>query len=259
MMLQSILGDALALGSHASAVFKPVVLAVTNAVTSTVGTATSVATGTIATATSVTTSTLATPTLAPLTAITPVEAATATPIAAATGGGGLKLNPFDWNWITDFPNPALGIFGYLFVLICIIVFVAALYCLLVLRPRYRDTNTLNYRVIGKYAPWFLTVSGLGLFFTILRLPLLTRAINGVEAPAPFEFGGQRIWFYLILIALIGVTVWFFRYYPAKYRVDLENWKKRAVKRQYDPATIRRTGATVTPGGSPTGLKRRTRR
>jgi hypothetical protein len=186
----------------------------------------------------------------------------AQPPAAPSGGIGFH-NPIDWGWLTSRPDPPMGQFAWFFLLVMLGVFAASLYFLIIVRPRQRDVNSLNYRIIGKYAPWFLGVSAVGLFFVLLRLPIWPNTsvdINGNPAPGSFEFGGQqRIWLYLVFLTLIGFAVWFFRYYPRQYRIDLANWAKRAVRRQYDPANVRRAGTTVTPGGSPTGVKRRTRR
>lgn len=232
-VLDSVFGGSLALGKQASASL----ITAAQAATGTVGTATGSVSGTLAvpSATSI-----------PLDTI-----AAATPIAS---GGSIGIhNPLDWGWITGYPQPAMGQFAWVFFIVLLAVFVGAIYFLFVLRPRYRESNTLNYRVIGKYAPWFLGVSAPGLFFVLLRLPIWNSPYGA------FELGGQRIWLYLILIALIAVAVWFFRYYPNKYRADLVDWQKRAVKRQYSSTNVRRSGLTTTPGGSPTGVKRRTRR
>ncbi|PZR97139.1 MAG: hypothetical protein DLM69_10100 [Candidatus Chloroheliales bacterium] len=251
MMLHSILGGALTLGSQASAAFKPLAQATTNTVTSTVATATSAVT-------SATTSTVAaTSTGSILNQITSLPATPIAPPATTGTGGGFGFhNPLDWGWLTTYPNPSMGPLAWLFFLICLVVFVVSLYFLVIARNRYRDVHSLNHRVVNKYAPWFLGVSAIGLFFVLLRLPIWPGPSGG---SGPFEFGGQRIWLYLIFLTLIGMAVWFFRYYPTRYRADLADWQKRAVRRQYDPASVRRVGATTTPGGSPTGVKRRTRR
>jgi hypothetical protein len=247
MMLHSILGDALTLGQHAAVAFKPLAQTTTSTIASGVATATSAVSNSIATS-------------VPLTAVVPA----ATPIAAAstsTGGSFGLHNPFDYGWLTTAPNPAMGPFAWLFFLICLVVFLGSLYFLIIARSQYRDTNSLNYRVVNKYAPWFLGVAVIGLFFVLLRLPIWPggKDANGNVIVSSFEFGGQRVWFYLVFLTLIGFAVWFFRYYPAKYRADLADWQKRAVKRQYDPTAVRRAGMTTTPGGSPTGVKRRPRR
>jgi hypothetical protein len=261
MMLHSILGDALTLGSQAAA-FKPLAQTTTGTFISTIAAATSVVTNSVATAASAVTSAVtstvaaATPTGSILNQIT---SAPATPIAApattGTGGSFGLHNPLDWGWLITYPDVPMGLFAWLFFVICLAVFVASLYLLVIARNRLRDTHSLNYRVVNKYAPWFLGISAVGLFFVLLRLPLWP----GPSGNGPFEFGGQRIWFYLVFLTLIGLAVWFFRYYPVRYRADLADWQKRAVRRQYDPATVRRAGATTTPGGSPTGVKRRPRR
>jgi hypothetical protein len=268
MMLHSILGDALTLGSQASVALKPVAQAASGAVTGTAATAaTAVATatsavsntnpltGTIATATAISGSVLNQITSVPTIPL-------AQPPAAPSAGIGFH-NPLDWGWLTSYPDPAMGQFAWFFLLVMLIVLAASLYFLVIVRPRYRDTNSLNYRVIGKYAPWFLSVSAVGLFFVLLRLPIwpgATDPVTGAATSGSFEFGGQqRIWFYLVFLTLIGLAVWFFRYYPNQYRIDRANWEKRAVRRQYDPTTVKRAGITTTPGGSPTGLKRRPRR
>lgn len=273
MMLQSILGDALTLGNQAAAAFKPLAQTTTSTVTSTITTVTTAVTNPLATATSAITSPLATatsaisnavaaatPTSAVLNNITPATAPTA--VAASGGSFGLH-NPLDWGWLTTYPDIAMGPFAWLFFLICLVVFVGSIYFLVIARNRYRDSNSLNYRVINKYAPWFLGVSAAGLFFVLLRLPIWPGTkldpVTNTLMPGSFEYGGQRIWFYLIFLTLIGFAIWFFRYYPTKYRADLADWQKRAVKRQYDPTAVRRVGATTTPGGSPTGVKRRPRR
>ncbi len=248
MMLHSILGNALTLGQQATTL-KPLAQATTNTIASGVATVTHAVSA-------------ATPTGSILNQIVP-----ATPIvAAATTNTGSSFGlhfPLDYGWLTSYPNPSMGPFAWLFFLICLAVFLGSLYFLIIARSHYRDTNSLNYRVVNKYAPWFLGVAAIGLFFVLLRLPIwpgtTVDPITNQIQPGPFEFGGQRLWFYLIFATLIGFAVWFFRYYPRQYRADLADWQKRAVKRQYDPASVRRVGATTTPGGSPTGVKRRTRR
>ncbi len=246
-MLHSILGNALTLGQHAAVAFKPLAQTTTSTIASGVATATSAVAA-------------ATPTGSILNQITSVPA---TPIAAAaTTGSSFGLhNPLDYGWLTSTPNPAMGPFAWLFFLICLVVFLGSLYFLIIARSQYRDTNSLNYRVVNKYAPWFLGVAAIGLFFVLLRLPIWPggKDSNGNVIVSSFEFGGQRVWFYLVFLTLIGLAVWFFRYYPTKYRADLADWQKRAVKRQYDPTAVRRAGLTTTPGGSPTGVKRRPRR
>lgn len=247
MMLHSILGDALTLGQHAAVAFKPLAQATTSTIASGVATATSAVSNSIATS-------------VPLTAVVPA----ATPIAAASTDTGSSFglhNPLDYGWLVSYPNPSMGPFAWLFFLICLVVFLASLYFLIIARSQYRDTHSLNYRVVNKYAWWFLGVAAVGLFFVLLRLPIWPN--NGITSSGstsgPFEFGGQRVWLYLVFVTLIGFAIWFFRYYPAKYRADLADWQKRAVKRQYDPTAVRRAGMTTTPGGSPTGVKRRPRR
>lgn len=282
MMLHSILGDVLTLGSQASVALKPVAQAASGTVTGTAATAataatsvpattaatTAVVTNSVATATSAVTNPL-TSTLAPsptsvsLGAVTPPPTVALAQSPAAPSAGIGFHNPLDWGWLTSYPDPAMGQFAWFFLLVMLGVLAASLYFLLIVRPRYRDTNSLNYRVIGKYAPWFLSLSVVGLFFVLLRLPIwpgATDPTTGASISGPFEFGGQqRIWFYLVFLTLIGLAVWFFRYYPNQYRIDRANWEKRAIRRQYDPTAVKRAGVTTTPGGSPTGVKRRPRR
>src|SRR5438132_5467240 len=84
------------------------------------------------TATGVTTSTSTTPLAGTatraITATTTVTASTPVPLpTVGSGGGGLRLNPLDWTYLTSPPAPPIGPFAWAYMGIMIVLFGASAY------------------------------------------------------------------------------------------------------------------------------------
>lgn len=188
--------------------------------------------------------------------ITPIVPTPVVPNPTTDGGGGLKLNPFDWDWITSRPDPAMGIFAWGFFILTLVAFIGALYGMTGLKRRYRNGNPITYRQIDRWSQIIFWTSMAGLFFVLLRLPLWPTNTPGVNGS--FEFGSARLWLYLMFIVYIVIAVLAYRYFTIKYPPLAAAWQAKQARRQYDPAVARRYGVTTTPKGSPTGIKRKAR-
>ncbi len=181
--------------------------------------------------------------------ITPVAPAPIPPAPAAASG--FKFSPFEQ------ADPGMGPLAWAFFALSLAMLIGAIYVLTTLRKRYKGVNNIAYRQYTRWGEIFVTIGAIGLFLCVLRFPIWPTAIPNVSGP--FEYGGQRIWIYLMFLFYIGYAAWAYYDFTRNYPPKIAAWQARQAKRQYDSAAIRRHGITTTPKGSPTGVKRRARR
>lgn len=209
----------------------------------TVVTGTATLEATIAAATSVVTVTgTVTGTIAPLPTATVIPLPTAAP-----AGGGMQLNPFDWNFLTSAPTePKIGPFAWIMLALCLGLVAAGIYAYRVLRPRWKNNNTVLYRAAARFGQPAIWIGVIGLFF------LLFRAIS-------LDFFNLRIWLYLVGLAVVGLAVWMFYWYRTSYPAEKAKYQKTQKAKQYAPAggkgPVRVTGPSA-PVAPPKGRARR---
>lgn len=163
-----------------------------------------------------------TPTLVPA---TPIPLPTAAP---ASGTSNLQINPLDWNFLNSAPkDPAvkMGPFAYVFLILMLGLIGGAVYALRVLRPRYKNTNSVWYRAIGRFAQPFIWVGVFGLLFLVARIVEL-------------DFFNKRLWLYLTLVAALAVAGWFYYWYRDSYPKEIAKFQKTQKQKQYMPGATR---------------------
>lgn len=203
--------------------------------TTTLGTtpATGGATATAAlTGTTVVTSTDAispTATLAPLTSGT------------TTNGGGtnLKLNPFDWGFLTNPPSdPKMGPFSWLGLLIMAGLFAVSAYFYLYRRPAWKRANPVRYKAANRWGPAGLWLAILGLLLLLFRL-------------IDLSFFNLRFWMYLWLLAAIASVAYFAYWYRTAYPKEVARYEKTQRARQYMPGSTRAAARATSGPSTPT--------
>ena len=181
---------------------------------------------------------------------TPIPLPTAAPEA---GQSGLQLNPLDWNFLNSAPrDPAvkMGPFAYVFLVLMLGLIAGGIYGYRVLRPRFKNTNSVWYRAVGRFAQPFIWVGVFGLLFLLARLVEL-------------DFFNKRLWLYLTLLAALGVAGWFYYWYRDSYPKEMAKFQKTQKQKQYMPGggrgparTAPGPSAPVTPVRTPSATKPR---
>lgn len=166
---------------------------------------------------------------------TPIPLPTAAPVGAQ---GGLQLNPLDWRFLTSAPrDPAIkmGPFAYVYLILMLGLIGGGIYGYRVLRPRFKNTNTVWYKAVARFAQPAIWIGVIGLLFLLARLVEL-------------DFFNMRLWFYLTLVAALGLAGWFFYWYRDSYPKEIAKFQKTQKQKQYLPGQTRGSART-TPGAS----------
>jgi hypothetical protein len=208
-------------------------------------------------ATETATTTLATPTVA-LTStaeVTSTAAVTSTasitttavqntpaPLSTVTPQGSLRLNPFDWTFLTSVASPPLGPFGWAYLAIMLGLFATSAYFYFVKRNEWKRTNSVLKRAADRWAGMGLWIGGVGLLLALFRLISLD----------PFNI---RLWLYLWLLVALAAGGWFYYWYRTSYPRQMAKYLKTQRARQYMPASGKKGSArppatTQTQRGNP---------
>jgi hypothetical protein len=150
----------------------------------------------------------------------------------------LQINPFDWNFLTSeprSPNIKIGPFAWVFLVLMLGLIVGGIYGYRVQRPRWKNTNTVWYRAVGRFGQPALWIGVLGILFLFFRVVEL-------------NFFNMRLWLYLIGLAFLGLAGWFFYWYRNQYPQEMAKFQKTQKARQYAPGggkgPVRPTGPSV---------------
>ena len=150
----------------------------------------------------------------------------------------LQLNPFDWNFLTSeprSPNIKIGPFAWGFLVLMLGLIVGGIYGYRVLRPRWKNTNTVWYRAVARFGQPALWIGVLGILFLFFRVVEL-------------NFFNMRLWLYLVGLAFLGLAGWFFYWYRNQYPQEMAKFQKTQKARQYTPGggkgPVRPTGPSA---------------
>lgn len=176
------------------------------------------------------------------------------PSASSTGGNNLRINPFDWNFLTSVANPPLGPFAWVYLAGMLSLFWVCFYIYFFKRNEWKRTNSVLKRAAERWGQIGMWIAGLGLFSLVLRVIQL-------------DFFNLRFWFYLWALAAVVAGGWFFYWYRTDYPKAMEKFLKTQRARQYMPGTAKKgvVQQAVAPqrGGNPgpaqAGDKRRRKR
>lgn len=208
----------------------------TSGITGTI-TATIAATGTSAITSTATITATAT---AAITGTATTTATLSTPVPLPTVGvqGNLQINPFDWNFLTSAPPPAvrMGPFAWGYLAFMVALLAASLFFIIVKRPQWKRTNSVRYRAVNRWGQVGLWISGLGLLFLLLRVVGL-------------DFFNLRIWLYLMFLATIIAAAWFLYWYRTSYPKEMAKHQKAQRARQYMPGSSGKGSARASSGPS----------
>lgn len=214
----------------ATGTISPTMGVATTTITGTTGAAAIAGTVTTTVTTAITNagSLSATATLAPFITITPP--------GQGGGGGNLKLNPFDWEFLTGAPG-GMGPFAWLGLLLMLGLLGTGAYFYFFKRPGWKKANVLYYRVAGRWAPVALWLSILGLLLTLFRI-------------IPLDFFNLRFWLYLWLLATVASAAYFVYWLRTVYPKEAARYEKTQRARQYMPGAGRASGRRAAPASSP---------
>ncbi len=177
-----------------------------------------------------------------------VEAPTVIPLPTAVPQQiqpSLQINPFDWNFLTSAPTdptPKLGPFAWIFLVLMLVLVGGGIYGYRVLRPRWKNTNTVWYKAVARFGQPALWIGVLGLVFLFFRLVEL-------------DFFNKRLWLYLDGGALLGLIVWFFYWYRNSYPQEIAKFQKTQKAKQYMPSGTKGPVRSTTGPSSPVAQKR----
>jgi hypothetical protein len=149
----------------------------------------------------------------------------------------LQLNPFDWNFLTSEPRSPdikIGPFAWIFLVLMLGLIGGAVYAYRVLRPRWKNTNTVWYRAVARFGQPAIWIGVLGILFLLFRVVEL-------------NFFNMRLWLYLVGLAFLGLAGWFFYWYRNQYPQEMAKFQKTQKARQYTPGTkgpVRPTGPSA---------------
>lgn len=158
----------------------------------------------------------------------------ATPIPQATvgpQGGNLRLNPFDWQFLTSPPpgNAPLGPFGWAFTALMVGLFAVGAYFYFFKRAEWRGTNSVHRRAAERWGPMAMWIAGLALLFVLFRVITL-------------DFFNLRIWLYLWFLATLAAAGWFYYWFRTKYPKEMARFQKKQRARQYMPTSGKKRSA-----------------
>ena len=224
---------------------------VTTGTTAISPTATLVVTATAASPVTATETVSATGTITGGAALTPVATTVPLPTAVPQSGQpNLQLNPFDWNFLTSAPRdpaPKMGPFAWVFLLLMIGLIAAGVYGYRVLRPRWKNTNTVWYKAVARFGQPAIWIGVLGILFLLFRIVEL-------------DFFNKRIWLYLVGLAFLGLVGWFYYWYRNSYPKEMARFQKTQRAKQYMPGgskgQVRSTSGPSAPVAQPKGSKSR---
>jgi len=157
-------------------------------------------------------------------------------------------NPFSWDYLTTIPgsNEVFGPFAIGFLILFGITFVVAL-ILYSGGGRRLIRDPVLRRMARKWSTPALTVTGIGLFFFLIRV----LQIN------PFNFQ-MRIWLWLSLLAYLVMVAYFVWDYVRNYDQAKAEYEEKRRQQQYlrptSTTVAARHGAPLASGARP--VKRR---
>jgi hypothetical protein len=159
---------------------------------------------------------------------------TPVPLATATAGANLQINPFDWAFLTSVPNPPLGPFAWFYIVFMVALFAVSAYFYFFKRIEWKRTNTVLRRAAERWGQIGLWISGIGLLFAVFRIVGL-------------DLFNLRFWFYLCMLAALIAGGWLFYWYRTDYPKEMAKYTKAQRARQYMPGAAKKTG--VVPAAS----------
>ena len=131
-------------------------------------------------------------------------------------------NPFSWDYLTApvHETPTFGPFSIFYLVLFGVVFLTCAYLSHDAPKRFSD-HKLKRDTITKGALWLMWVTGVGLFFFLVRA--LQTEILTLE---------KRIWMYLTFLVFLGFVGYFAYYLRAVYPVKLAEFERRRERRKY---------------------------
>ncbi len=147
----------------------------------------------------------------------------ALPVGQGGGGGNLKVNPFDWAFLTSAPAPTLGPFSWAYMALMVFLFGISAYFYLLKRPGWKREHPVRYRAATRWAPVGLWISLLTLLFLLFRV-------------LPLDFFNLRIWLYLWALVGVGVAAYFYYWLRTVYPQEVVRHEKSLRARQYTAGT-----------------------
>lgn len=163
----------------------------------------------------------------PTVAVTPISVPTEAPQPTLQG------NPFDFQFLTSAPSPALGPFAWAYLVVMALLFAGSGYFYFYKRPQWRRTNSVYYRAAGRWGQTGLWISGLGILFWLFR------AIG-------IDLLNLRFWLYLWALAALVAAVWFIYWYNSGFKKELARFQKAQRNRQYMPKSRGGKGRGASP-------------
>jgi preprotein translocase subunit SecY len=166
-----------------------------------------------------------------------IAQSTPAPLATATAGGNLRINPFDWNFLTSVPDPALGPFGWVYIVVMLALFGVSAYFYFFKRIEWKRTNSVLRRAAERWGQTGMWIAGLALLFAVFRVIKL-------------DVFDVRFWFYLWLLAALGAALWFFYWYRTSYPKEMAKYLKTQRARQYMPGASKKVAVPLASTGQP---------
>lgn len=166
-----------------------------------------------------------------------------TPIPLPTAGAvsQLRLNPFDWTFLTSAPSPNMGPFAWASLALMIALLGVSGYFYFYKRPQWKRANPVPYRAANRWAPVGLWVGVIGLFILLFRVVSL-------------DFFNLRLWLYLWGLAALVAAGLFFYWYRTALPLERAKYEKTQRARQYTPgaaAPVRGGASRPVAGGAKT--------
>jgi hypothetical protein len=160
-----------------------------------------------------------------------------TPIEPAAPQGNLRINPFDWNFLTSPPTePKIGPFGWFFVVFMLALTVAGIYFYFIKRPQWKRTQAVWHKAANRFGQPAIWIGVIGLLFA------LTRVIS-------LDFFNLRIWFYVMMLVALAFFGWIIYWYRTSYPKEMARYQKSLKARQYMPGKARSTPAPARPAAA----------
>jgi hypothetical protein len=156
-----------------------------------------------------------------------------TPVPLPVQGGGVPLqsNPFDPAHLfsTAPREAAIGPYAWAFLALMTALLAASGYFMLLKRPEWKRTNSVQYRAANRWGQVGLWLAIPGIFLLLFRVVGL-------------DFFNMRFWLYLWTLATLAAAGWFFYWYRTIYPKEMAKYQKTQRARQYMPGSASKTMA-----------------